>query len=236
MKERPILFSGAMVRAILSGRKTQTRRVVKPIGPLTLLMKTFVAEHQITMRHAMRLRMQGHDLWLQHLKKGVLGDLPSHRRALELCGCPYGQTGDRLWVKETHFESRKWRHAPVFAAAPDFIYRADYEYREELSSVIGCHHWRPSIFMKREASRVTLEILSVRVERLQDISEADALAEGIERDAGEFKNYNVKDKAFPWLAGVGAAVLSYKTLWESINGAGSWKANPWVWVVEFKRI
>lgn len=207
MKERPILFSGAMVRAILSGRKTQTRRVVKP---------------QINVSRVTYGCIGGQGFGF------IFGN--------KVVRCPFGELGDRLWVRETHFESRKWRHAPLFAAAPDFIYRADYEYREELSSVIGCHHWRPSIFMKREASRITLEIVSVRVERLQDISEADAVAEGIERDAAEFKNYNAKDKAFPWLGGVGAAVLSYKTLWESINGAGSWEANPWVWVVEFKQI
>ncbi len=213
-KERPILFSGPMVRAILSGRKTQTRRVCK------------MGNAECGVRNEGPIVVQ----------QPATGPAVCVAKDVPTLKCPYGARGDRLWVRETHFESRKWRHAPLFAAAPDFIYRADYEYREELSSVIGCHQWKPSIFMKREASRITLEIVSVRVERLQEISEGDAVAEGIERDAAEFKNYNVKDKGFPWLGGVGAAVLSYKTLWESINGAGSWEANPWVWVVEFKRI
>ena len=96
--------------------------------------------------------------------------------------------------------------------------------------------WRPSIHMPRWASRLTLEIVGVRVERLNEISEEDAIAEGIERDAAEFKNYNVKDVAFPWIGGVGAASASYSSLWESINGPGSWEANPWVWVLEFKPV
>lgn len=183
MKERPILFSGPMVRAILSGVKTQTRRVAKVIP------------------------LDG--------------------------ACPYGEPGDRLWVKETHFESRKWRHAPLFAAAPDFIYRADYD-REELSSVIGCHHWRPSIFMKREASRISLEIVRVRAERLQDISEADAMAEGIE--PVQMPSEVMYDDHLKRGAMVARAVSSYASLWESINGRGSWSLNPFVWVVEFRRV
>lgn len=216
VKERPILFSGAMVRAILAGRKTQTRRVVK-LRDSSLPDESSVATFEDG----------SFDKFMDFTKSSPYW---------EPVVCPYGMPGDRLWVRETHFEARKWRHAPLFAAAPDFIYRADYEYRDELRSVIGCHHWRPSIFMPREASRITLEIVSVRVERLQEISEADAVAEGIERDAAEFKNYNVKDKAFPWLGGVGAAVRSYSSLWESINGPESLATNPWVWVVEFKRL
>ena len=215
-KERPILFSGPMVRAILSGRKTQTRRVVKwpLLSPSDGVKKRLLICDDVPL---LRKILQGP---FRH----------PHTRF-----CPYGLPGDRMWVKETHFESRKWRHAPLFAAAPDFIYRADYDYREELSSVIGCHHWRPSIFMKREASRIALEIVSVRVERLQEISEGDAVAEGIEpvqMPTGEVMYDNHLERG----AMMARAVSSYASLWESINGAGSWSLNPWVWVVEFKRI
>jgi len=216
MKERPILFSGAMVRAILSGGKTQTRRVVKPLP-----------EFCGGQGDQQDVRCWG---WMNEDRAG-----PNFLSVVD-SRCPYGQPGDRLWVRETHFEALKWRYTPLFAAASDFIYRADYEYREELRSVIGCHHWKPSIFMKREASRISLEIVSVRVERLQDISEADAVAEGIDAfQRGEepkvYRDYLQRTEHFGL-----SAVGSYRTLWESINGAGSWSANPWVWVVEFKRL
>lgn len=222
MKERPILFSGAMVRAILSGRKTQTRRVCKSL------------------------------IWTD------VEDMPPnctrYGNVAVVQKCPYGESGDRLWVKETFSTD-----AVCMYPCPQAWYRAtDFNDRSDLkgwhvcpkhargrwADCLACweeregrkFRWKPSIFMPRLLSRITLEIVSVRVERLEDISEADALAEGIERDAAEFKNYNVKDKAFPWVGGSGAAVFSYRTLWESINGAGSWEANPWVWVVEFKKL
>lgn len=196
MKERPILFSGPMVRAILSGRKTQTRRVVKPIFDVARVTYGCIGG-------------QGFGF--------IFGN--------KVVRCPFGEIGDRMWGKETH--------APMLGGG--WVYAADYS-AERLKQKDGKGFWKPSIFMRREASRISLEIVSVRVERLQDISEADAIAEGIERDAAEFKNYNAKDKAFPWIGGVGAAVISYRTLWESINGVGSWEANPWVWVVEFKKL
>lgn len=202
MKERPILFSGPMVRAILCGRKTQTRRVVKESFNVDRVTYGCIGG-------------QGFGF--------IFGN--------KVVRCPYGELGDRLWVKETHFEARKWRHAPLFAAAPDFIYRADCELR----SVIGCHHWKPSIFMKRESSRITLEIVSVRVERLQEISEADAMAEGIEpkqMPTGEV----VYNDHLGTEAKLARPVSSYATLWDSINGIGAWATNPWVWVVEFKKL
>jgi len=220
VKERPILFSGAMVRAILAGRKTQTRRVVK-LRDGSLPDESSVATFE----------GGGFDKFMDFTKSA-----PYWQPVV----CPYGKPGDRLWVRETHFEARKWRHAPLFAAAADFIYRADYEYPDELRSVIGCHHWRPSIFMPREASRITLEIVSVRVERLHDISKGDALAEGIERRKSErwpgcvvYKDYQTKGDDQEWYE---RAVDSYRSLWESINGPESWAENPWVWVVEFKRL
>lgn len=221
-KERPMLFSGAMVRAILAGRKTQTRRVCKSA------------------------------IWID------MEDVPSHctrygNVALPV-KCPYGEPGDRLWVRESfeivrevcsyeveeydYFDWDEEMYGPakdaLKAKCPRGGERAVVTFMADGEESVS--RWRPSIHMPRWASRITLEIVSVRVERLQEISEGDAMAEGIERDAAEFKNYNVKDKAFPWLGGVGAAVRSYSSLWESINGPESWALNPWVWVVEFKRL
>lgn len=215
MKQRPILFSGAMVRAILSGVKTQTRRIVK-LRNGDLPSDGDVATFEDGSFHHFMDFSRAFPQW-------------------EPLPCPYGEPGDRLWVRETYFEAKKWRHAPVFAAAPDFIYRADYEYREELSSVIGCHHWKPSIFMPREASRITLEILSVRVERLNEISETDARAEGIETVQMPTREV-MYDDYLESGALLARAVSSYATLWDKINGGGAWSTNPWVWVVEFQRV
>ncbi len=193
-----------MVRAILSGRKTQTRRLCKSL------------------------------IWTD--VEDIPPNCTRYGNVAVVQKCPYGEPGDRLWVKETHFEAWKWRHAPLFAAAPDFIYRADYEYRDECRSVIGCHHWKPSIFMRREAARISLGIVSLSVERLQDISEADALAEGIHRfEVNDCVYFHARPTA-PTEEHFTSAVMAYRDLWESINGAGSWDANPWVWVVEFHRV
>lgn len=211
MRERPILFSGAMVRAILEGRKTMTRRVVKPVPS---------------------------DVW----GHGVVTDTRSTKFGT-FCGdvhvdCPYGAPGDRLWVRE------KFWHREVFHAD----YLMDFRYCATEPTPPGSvdpndydtldGYWRkmPSIFMPRYASRITLEVTGVRVERLLEISEQDAIAEGVERvryavephDAG-FRDY------------IGDVVLrsarhSFETLWVKINGRESWYANPWVWVVEFRRV
>lgn len=162
--------------------------------------------------------------------------------------CPYGKPGDRLWVRETHALKEVAPHGyaeclihyqaggePLLCGpASDDMPRLPTE--AERPVVMQPSRWRPSIHMPRWASRITLEIVSVRIERLQDITEVDAIAEGIERDAAEFKNYLHEHDEFPWLGGVGAAKLSYRSLWDSINGPGSWSDNPWVWVIEFKRV
>lgn len=178
MKERPIIFSAPMVRAILAGAKTQTRRVVK-----------FKPWHQIEERY------DGSPWpWMYDDDRAADHWLP----------CPYGQAGDRLWVRESFCDARQ-------AAAGRVLYRA--------SGDTACG-WKPSIHMPRFASRITLEITSVRVERLQDISEADARAEGISR--AECPGWH--------------ATTDFRALWAAINGPESWDANPWVWVVEFQRI
>lgn len=195
MKERPILFSAPMVRAILEGRKTQTRRVAKEFtgnGNLDAILKRFPNQE----------------------------------------GCPYGQPGDRLWVRET------WRtDESLNDQAPNQF--SGWPVRYEADGAVlkhGCFFGntsgktRVAIHMPRWASRILLEITSVRAERLRDISQSDAMAEGappshpsIDRVSAEF---GFADFSRSW----------YAQLWEQINGCGSWGNNPWVWVIEFKRI
>lgn len=172
MSEKPILFSGPMVKAIFEGRKTQTRRVVK--------------------RNAYgRVERNG--------KQWHIEDLDAVK------ACPYGVSGDRLWVKET------FQIVPTGHAGTMPIYRAD---GDQDRIVPG--KWKPSIFMPRTASRLTLEITGVRVERLQDISQSDAIAEGVEPDS------NVTEQSI------------YAVLWDSINGEKHPRSsNPWVWVIAF---
>jgi len=179
MVELPILFSGEMVRAILDGRKTQTRRVVKlPVSEIGKMVK-------------------------------YRGDW-----VLPCEWSPYGKSGDRLWVRETWWQ---WG-----GTEKRISYRAD-----TLPSFAPNGGFRPSIFMPRWASRITLEVVDVRVERLQDISEDDAKAEGVMASGG----WNADDTEY---------CVGYRTafsrLWDSINAKRgySWATNPWVWAVEFK--
>lgn len=197
MKERPILFSGAMVRAILAGSKTQTRRVVKSF-------KSYVPAAAAVV----------------DCVKDVDG-LPSR---VDMLGenselCPYGEPGDRLWVKET------WRVARGKDKNLRFGWVADDAWSKsfpEKVPVKWCLVHQPSIHMPRWASRITLEVVKVRVERLQDITEEDAKAEGCARFEDDHGGYSAR--------------VMFCELWESINGAGSWDLNPWVWVVEFKKV
>lgn len=206
MKERPILFSAPMVRAILDGTKTQTRRVVKPQPTYD---GKFAGGWKVVGKH-------GHEA-------ATCGPLVSGL-------CPYGHPDDRLWVRET------WAyHVQAMGSATDrdgpWVYAADGNFA--LQSRL-CDRWRPSIHMPRVVSRITLEVTGVRVERLQDISEADAAAEGIERSYDQWRDY-LTDQAVNYPSSA-TPIDSYRTLWEQINGPESWDANPFVWVVEFKRL
>jgi hypothetical protein len=207
IKERPILFSGAMVRALLDGSKTQTRRIIKsPTGTFEI------------------------NSTLDNPKQCWLNVTDANEEAIRPLPCPYGQPGDRLWVRETW---KNWFFGMDGVNAPGVQYAADNAmvWRPEASQ-ISDKVWRPSIFMHRWASRLLLEITAVRCERLQDISEADAVAEGVEvTSKGEYiKRY----KHYTEGGGGLDATQSYQTLWASINGPESWEANPWVWVVTFK--
>lgn len=216
MKERPILFSGEMVRAILGGRKTQTRRVVKPQPPAGIVY----LEPETCM-----LRVRAHDGLDHHAWNDIR--------------CPYGQPGDRLWVRETW---TRVHPAMLQSLDPDpdsheweTVYRADAN-GGYVGRMLECTRWRPSIHMPRWASRLTLEITSVRVKRLHDISEEDAKAEGVESGIWDRENGVLAGAVYP----EDEERLSFRDgfgfVWESIYGPESWNANPWVWVVEFKRI
>ncbi len=204
MKDTQVFFKGPMVLAILNGQKTMTRR------PVALPDD---AEHVQYWAPPSGRSQSG---WAD---PGVNYWTPSGNH---IDPCPYGQLGDRLWVRET------WQHSyfPYGPASPsaDIFYRADFlddplgpdlEYSRD-----GIRRtWKPSIHMPRWASRIDLEIIAIRVERLQNISDADLAAEGIA----------VPDQP-------GLARFDFRAMWDEMYGRGSWDINPWVWVIEFKRI
>jgi len=238
MRERPILFSGPMVRALLSGTKTQTRRV----GSVQRDDYVNLGVERVT-----------------HATKGAVllatyAAFPGRGTARwGICECPYGVPGDRLWVKETFSTDAitlypcptAWYRA-TDQLESDGVHDCPKQSRGNYADCLTCWEervgrkfkWKPSIFMPRAASRITLEIVSVRVERLQEISEADAVAEGIKHDH-VWDRENSKSERLTY-DGCGetfaTAREAYRHLWISIHGPESWALNPWVWVVEFKRL
>jgi len=224
VKEHPILFSAAMVRAILEGRKTQTRRIVntQPANGWE-----FDGTYgRITSKHPKRGKFGA------FIRRGVGTDFPEW----DLIPLRYGAPGDRLWVKETFAE--------VGTLDPGFIvYRADYPecVPDGLENIppASAIKWKPSIYMPRCASRITLEITGIRVERLNDISEEDAIAEGVDHrecptyQSPEQLEHMIEFGSYAWTIDYRGG---FKSLWESINGEDSWGTNPWVWVIEFQRI
>lgn len=190
MRERPILFGGPMVRAILEGRKAQTRRVVKPqpVGN---------ADVQFQIGNAVTLPPDGK----------------------QLC-CPYGKPGDRLWVREN-----------LTAKDGFMVYAADGARVDcgamDWPACIEKRKTIPSIHMPRWASRILLEVIGVRIERLNEISAPDCIAEGVNV---HHDHYDKSD------ASIYSVISAYYDLWTNLNGPGSWEENPWVWVIEFKRV
>ncbi len=217
MKERPILFSSSMVRAILDGSKTQTRRVVKP-------QPDWVNENAgCGIATGGWIMPSPRADWLHWRGSRLLRPEPR---------CPYGLPGDRLWVRENFAIVPRTAYARSDGVQQTLRPDDDHDaaiYRAGWDRSNGGFRWRPSIHMPRWASRILLEITDVRVERLQDISEADAQAEGVKVDGN---GHAVRDD----VVNVGGARTAFAELWESINGPDSWSANPWVWVIEFRRI
>jgi hypothetical protein len=207
MKERPILFIGEMVRAVLEGRKTMTRRVLSNIPP---------AQDFSPIPYPDFTKWA----WMRPGKNHL--DIEYSERFK----CPYGQPGDRLWVRET------WVKVDDMNGDEQTHYRADGE------DIPG--PWKPSIFMPRWASRITLEIVSVRVERLREITEEDAKKEGAHLAVWhELKNGDGEDvSGLPGYPDQRAAYKNgFANIWDSINGKKHpWESNPWVWVIEFKKL
>lgn len=225
MKERPILFTGPMVNAILAGRKTETRRIVK-------------------VRQGERLGCYSTDG--VHGVELVYADSDGDPLDREGPKCPYGSPGDRLWVKETwqaihvSIDLETGSGDDVEAAAkipPDsadgywgVAYRATDRQADESKEDRG-FAWRPSIFMPRWASRLTLDVVSIRAERVQDIDAAGAIAEGVD----VFKRGNLYYLPGNGDLGVSGPRTAYSLLWDSIHGRSAWEENSWVWVVGFQR-
>ncbi len=228
MKERPILFSAPMVRAILAGTTTQTRRVIK--GDLDDEARLHVGMYHptVTDRHGQ-----------EHPGAEVFGAWTTDGEwAMR---CPHGQPGDRLWVAESFSGPYCLEAQDGMAAAPPstWVNGSRIWYWADGEPTHG--DWtrpRPSIHMPRWASRITLEVTAVKVERLQDISEADAKAEGAE-PMGVLPDWTDEEiSLIDWPLGERENPYrnGYALLWESINGPGSWALNPWVWCVSFKRL
>lgn len=240
VRERPILFNGPMVKAILEGRKTQTRRMVKPQSMFDGkdgIVKRF--PHQAGCPYG----KVGDRLWVRETWVEVCSVSPVDGEVNEWSGRFFKRINDPTPRPEGgHYYS-----------GSDIVYRADGEiefcdgdgFSGDSADKDDMPRWRPSIHMRREFSRITLEITGVRVERLNDISYDDAAAEGVEAwevhqgcagcsEFGEcLGRREVPGRCETFMLGYKEA---FERLWERINGAGSWTANPWVWVIEFRRL
>lgn len=202
MKERPIIFNAEMVKAIFDGRKTQTRRA-------------------LTSHHINLIKFAAHIGECYPLE-----DMHDGSQSYYLQYCPFGQIGDRLWVRETWCMSVNDDGHPINSSGELTSNEcAELFYRSTPPKNLDAK-WVPSIHMPRWASRINLEITGIRVERLNDISEADALAEGMDNgtsDAAMAAGWYEKPQR------------AFQRLWTQIYGEESWSSNPWVWVIEFKQ-
>lgn len=224
-KERPILFSTPMVQAILNGNKMQTRRVVKPQPPTDCNDEEPCIEFDYS---------NDNPRWYANWEMPLNPPKASESHTVY---CPYGKPGDVLWVRETWFSTRFDCNELLECGVTSHIrYKADRNYNPR-KDCVG-RSWKPSIHMPKAAARIWLEITDVRVERLLDISEQDAISEGI--DTETYKNAaaprNFFDYTDPLGSPLSSAFMSFISLWDSINGEFAADENPWVWVVEFKRI
>ncbi len=199
MRERPILFSTEMVKAILAGRKTMTRRIVKP--------QPVIGDERYTPSRTGGVAYRKAWIWI----KSIHWDLYEKPSEHLFRFCPYGQVGDRLWVRETFAPSQ------MMSGKTEITYKADGgnppSYLMADGKEIPCY-WKPSIFMPRWASRITLEITNIRAEQLQETTEADAVREGFSK------------------------LIYFLNYWDKLNMNRGYaqELNPWVWVIEFKRL
>lgn len=228
MKETGLMFKAPLVRSILDGTKTQTRRLVKP-------------------QPAPNTPHDGGTKWIAqdglHVPVGSVGHLSL--RYKQGIRCPMGQPGDRIYVRETFVQGHDYdavtdRLRTHDDAGNPLPMKTWFRATDEAT---WCDEdgweaktpWKPAIHMPKALARIWLDITGVRLERLQDISAADAIAEGIEGPFanGPWRNYQSDGYWFPEGKDI-APILSYRSLWESTGG--DWAANPWVWVIDFKRI
>ena len=219
MKERPILFSGPMVRAILDGKKTQTRRVMKPQPEYSDRLTCWLWDRA------------GH----KRMWDSIATNAPPYGFSQDcwIPLSPYGQRGDRLWVRESFFDHGDLPDGTVLERDERIEYRAS-EWNRVDSADGG--PWKPSIHMPRWASRITLELTDVRVQRVQEIADADVEAEGIEHDGQWWRagTHPVKGTLQCWPS----RQRAFERLWNELNDKRgySWHVNPWVWALTFKRV
>lgn len=242
MKERPILFSAPMIRALLDGRKTQTRRVITTgkRAPWHQMEPVFLA-HRWTVAPHPRGGFWAIDV--PNASTEVMDRPPGNDTGFQ---CPYGQPGDRLWVRENGWEPPVAPTIDQIAGGADtwqYVYDADGVSEGDREDF---RNWkwkrRPSIHMPRWASRITLEVTGVRVERVQSITPADAVAEGAHevlltpdhplREDAYARGSDFKGQRFA------GARDAYAAIWDALNAKRGypWSANPWVWIIEFKRL
>ena len=250
MTDRGMIFNAEMVRAILDGRKTQTRREVKLNLDIARLATTYDWATSLAANHYQGLTEEQIQQKAESLR-GVIHPVILDNGQMVSIICPHGKPGDRIWVRETfcpvddtQYGGEKWvdyRATPRYEASHPAGWDSAPNDAEALK-------WRPSIHMPRWASRILLEITDVRVERLNAISEEDAQREGVHTEVWDqtvvARNYAARDEFFQfWSEDMPHYVemnqlyrSSFRSLWESIYGAENWQANPWVWVIEFKRV
>ncbi|MHB0550416.1 hypothetical protein [Escherichia coli] len=226
MKEHGIIFNTEMIRAILDGRKTQTRRIIKSV-PTTHNFHGWIMSSTCA-------KDEGKAVW-------AIGDSPLLKDPIRL-NCPLGKIGDRLWVRETwqgplvdyENSNKLYKDPEPFQTIKNCVYKADGDACPEYFDADDNlrYGWKSSAQMPRWASRILLEITDIRVERLQNIREEDAVAEGVAPlHGGYWKHYQPG-----WTQHQLSARGSFVTLWNSINGEDAWYKNPWMWVVEFKNV
>ena len=229
LKAKPILFSTEMVRAIHEDRKIETRRIIKP-----------------------QYQHSNGEIWTSIKKYNWFYQSKIENCESLLKVCPYGKSSGYLWVRETWYphmdciqgsygftEGEKIKYPPHYVDKNRIKRPVDYKEKYPKAHL----KWKPSIFMPKSACRLILKIESIRVERLQDITEESAINEGIEKIGEGFKSYEIihsgkhKNEIHPHaIIPKKSPITSYKELWESINGLNSWDINPFVWVIRFKKI